>query len=144
MKPKILLVEDDLDFGTILKQYLELSDFEVTWIADPLEVTDEVIKANTFQVGILDVMMPNIDGFTLAKNILKISPNFPILFLTAKNQRIDRITGLKLGADDYVTKPCDPEELVLRLHNILKRSKPTFTESIVKLDNMNYTPINFC
>ncbi|SKC09449.1 DNA-binding response regulator, OmpR family, contains REC and winged-helix (wHTH) domain [Soonwooa buanensis] len=125
MNPKILLVEDDADFGMILKQYLELSDFEVIWFQNPEDVLEIIETQFDFQIGILDVMMPNIDGFSLAKHLLKKQANFPILFLTAKNQKIDRLTGLKLGADDYISKPCDPEELVLRIQNILKRS--TFT-----------------
>lgn len=125
MNPKILLVEDDADFGMILKQYLELSNFEVIWFQNPEDVLEIVETQFDFQIGILDVMMPNIDGFSLAKHLLKKQANFPILFLTAKNQKIDRLTGLKLGADDYISKPCDPEELVLRIQNILKRS--TFT-----------------
>ncbi|MFN3021425.1 response regulator transcription factor [Chryseobacterium sp. TY3] len=122
MNPKILLVEDDADFGMILKQYLELSDFEVIWFQNPEDVLEIIETQFDFQIGILDVMMPNIDGFSLAKHLLKKQANFPILFLTAKNQKIDRLTGLKLGADDYISKPCDPEELVLRIQNILKRS----------------------
>ena len=122
MNPKILLVEDDTDFGMILKQYLELSDFEVVWFQNPEDVLENIETQFDFKIGILDVMMPNIDGFSLAKHLLKKQPNFPILFLTAKNQKIDRLTGLKLGADDYIAKPCDPEELVLRIQNILKRS----------------------
>ena len=121
MKTKILLVEDDEDFGLILKHYLELSDFEVVWFQNPEEVL-EILKSDfCFNIGILDIMMPNIDGFSLAKIILKKNPNFPLLFLSAKNQKIDRLTGLKIGADDYIAKPCDPEELILRIKNILKR-----------------------
>ncbi|WP_373709892.1 response regulator transcription factor [Kaistella sp.] len=121
MKTKILLVEDDADFGLILKHYLELSDFEVLWFQNPEEVL-EILKSNfCFNIGILDIMMPNIDGFSLAKIILKEKPDFPLLFLSAKNQKIDRLTGLKIGADDYIAKPCNPEELILRIKNILKR-----------------------
>ena len=121
MKTKILLVEDDADFGLILKHYLELSGFEVVWFQNPEEVL-EILKTDFwFNIGILDIMMPNIDGFSLAKIILKEKHNFPLLFLSAKNQKIDRLTGLKIGADDYIAKPCDPEELILRIKNILKR-----------------------
>ncbi|NIF07609.1 response regulator transcription factor [Chryseobacterium sp. Tr-659] len=133
MKTKILLAEDDPDFGMILKQYLELEDFEVCWFQNPEEVVHLLHSDFPFHVGILDVMMPNIDGFSLAKMILKEKNNFPLLFLTAKNQKIDRLTGLKIGADDYIAKPCDPEELVLRIKNILKRVNPAPTETIIKL-----------
>ena len=133
MKTKVLLVEDDPDFGLILKQYLELSDFEVSWFQNPVDIV-EILNSNfTFNIGILDIMMPNIDGFSLAKVILKEKPNFPLLFLSAKNQKIDRLTGLKIGADDYIAKPCDPEELILRIKNILKRILPNTTETRFKI-----------
>lgn len=131
MKNKILLVEDDSDFGLILKQYLELSDFEVSWFSNPQEIANQLDEHFPYNIGILDIMMPHIDGFSLAKMILAKHPQFPILFLTAKDQKIDRIMGLKIGADDYISKPCDPEELILRIKNILKRtSAPTIKNNI--------------
>lgn len=133
MKTKILLAEDDPDFGMILKQYLELEDFEVSWFQNPEDVVPLLQADFPFQIGILDVMMPNLDGFSLAKMIIRERNNFPLLFLTAKNQKIDRLTGLKIGADDYIAKPCDPEELVLRIKNILKRTLPAVTESSIKI-----------
>lgn len=128
MKVKILLAEDDSDFGMILKQYLELENFNVSWFQNPEDILPILEKDFYFNIGILDIMMPNIDGFSLAKIILKEKPDFPLLFLTAKNQKIDRLTGLKIGADDYIAKPCDPEELILRIKNILKR---TFTSETI-------------
>lgn len=128
MKVKILLAEDDSDFGMILKQYLELENFNVSWFQNPEDILPILEKDFHFNIGILDIMMPNIDGFSLAKIILKEKPDFPLLFLTAKNQKIDRLTGLKIGADDYIAKPCDPEELILRIKNILKR---TFTSETI-------------
>lgn len=122
MNTKILLVEDDSDFGMILKQYLELENFEVGWFQNPEDVVTALSSDFPYRIGILDIMMPKMDGFSLAKIILKEKPQFPILFLTAKNQKIDRLTGLKIGADDYLAKPCDPEELILRIKNILKRT----------------------
>lgn len=133
MKTKILLAEDDSDFGTILKQYLELEDFDISWFQNPQDIVTLLSTDFPFHMGILDVMMPNIDGFSLAKMILKEKNNFPLLFLTAKNQKIDRLTGLKIGADDYIAKPCDPEELVLRIKNILKRTLPPVIEAEVKI-----------
>lgn len=133
MKTKILLAEDDPDFGMILKQYLELEDFEVSWFQNPQDIADLISTDFPFHIGILDVMMPNIDGFSLAKMILKERNSFPLLFLTAKNQKIDRLTGLKIGADDYIPKPCDPEELVLRIKNILKRTAPATTDLQIKI-----------
>lgn len=133
MKTKILLAEDDLDFGMILKQYLELEDFEVEWFQDPTDVVSILDSEFSFHIGILDIMMPNMDGFSLAKMILTKKPSFPILFLTAKNQKIDRLTGLKIGADDYISKPCDPEELILRIKNILKRVQPVVLQTQIHI-----------
>ncbi len=133
MKIKILLAEDDSDFGLILKHYLELSDFDVFWFSDPKDIVEKLSGSFSFDIGILDIMMPNIDGFSLAKMILQKHPDFPILFLTAKNQQIDRITGLKIGADDYIAKPCDPEELILRINNILKRTISKNIETEIKI-----------
>lgn len=140
MKTKILLVEDDSDFGSILKHYLELSDFEVFWFQDPGEIAAKTDEDFPYDIGILDIMMPKLDGFSLAKIILKEKPAFPILFLTAKNQKIDRITGLKIGADDYIAKPCDPEELILRIQNILKRTNNAVIQNEIKIgDYILYT-----
>lgn len=129
MKTKILLVEDDADFGLILKQYLELSDFDVVWFQNPADVVGILNSDFSFNIAILDIMMPNVDGFSLAKIILKEYPHFPLLFLSAKNQKIDRLTGLKIGADDYIAKPCEPEELILRIKNILKRVLPAIVKT---------------
>ncbi|MDQ0593627.1 two-component system response regulator CssR [Chryseobacterium ginsenosidimutans] len=133
MNTKILLVEDDADFGMILKQYLELEDFEVTWFQNPEDVVPVLNSDFPYHIGILDIMMPVMDGFSLAKLILKQKTSFPLLFLTAKNQKIDRLTGLKIGADDYLAKPCDPEELILRIRNILKRTAAITHETQMKV-----------
>jgi len=123
MASKILLVEDDTDFGAMLKQYLEYSDMQVQWYADPREILAHLNSLAHYDIAILDVMMPHMSGFKLAEMFISTYPNLPIIFLTAKDQKIDKLSGLKIGADDYITKPCDPEELMLRLHNIIRRSK---------------------
>ncbi|MCR4031341.1 MULTISPECIES: response regulator transcription factor [Flavobacterium] len=117
---KLLLAEDDFDFAAILKQYLELHQFEVIW-AENGEVALEYIKNQTFDICIFDVMMPKMDGFSLAEKVININPEIPFIFLTARKLKEDKIIGLKLGADDYIVKPFEVDELVLRLHNILKR-----------------------
>lgn len=139
MKRNLLVVEDDHDFGSILKHYLELSDYDVTWCNHPQRALDLLEKEFNFDLAILDVMMPDINGYTLAQAIRKTKPTFPFLFLTAKNQQLDRIMGLKLGADDYIAKPCDPEELILRIENILKRNRhsPIIAE-IIEIGNYQY------
>lgn len=138
MKYNLLLVEDNLDFGSILKHYLELSDFTVTWCEHPQQAIDLLSGPFMFDLAILDVMMPDINGYLLAEMIQKKQPNFPFLFLTAKNQTIDRIKGLKLGADDYIAKPCDPEELILRIENILKRSQKAIPITEIKIGDYHF------
>jgi DNA-binding response OmpR family regulator len=117
----LLLVEDDIDLQKVLAQYLELSGFNVR-TANHGKQGLEVFRANHTDLCILDVMMPVMDGFTLAGHIRSLDQGMPIVFLTAKNQKEDKLKGLKIGADDYITKPFEAEELVLRIHNILKRS----------------------
>lgn len=117
----ILMTEDDLDFGGILKQYLELAGFKVTWKLNGEQALAH-LKIETPDICVLDVMMPVMDGFTLAENIIAIYPDMPFVFLTARSQKEDRLKGLGLGADDYIVKPFEAEELILRIKNILARS----------------------
>ncbi|SMO68447.1 DNA-binding response regulator, OmpR family, contains REC and winged-helix (wHTH) domain [Flavobacterium resistens] len=114
------MAEDDFDFAAILKQYLELHQFEVIW-AENGEIALDYFKNQTFDICVLDVMMPKLDGFSLAEKIVAINPEIPFIFLTARKLKEDKIIGLKLGADDYIAKPFEVDELVLRLQNILKR-----------------------
>jgi DNA-binding response OmpR family regulator len=122
---KILLAEDDLDFANVLIQYLQLHNFEVI-LAENGRKALELFQKKTFNISILDVMMPEMDGFTLAEELLKINPETPFIFLTAKQLKEDKIKGLQLGADDYIVKPFEADELILRLNNILKRSESNF------------------
>lgn len=117
---KILLAEDDIDFGNILSQYVSLSGFEVTLARNGREAWN-LFHESRPDICILDVMMPEMDGFTLAEKLRAEEPGIPFIFLTAKSLREDMVRGLKLGADDYITKPFDPEMLVLRINNILRR-----------------------
>jgi len=119
-KPHIFLVEDDLSFGAVLKSYLEINDFEVDWVDDGQHALPRFHKAS-FDICILDVMLPNVDGFTIGAEIRKINSAVPILFLTAKNLRDDVLKGYRIGADDYITKPFDTEVLIFKLKAILKR-----------------------
>lgn len=119
-KPRIFLVEDDLSFGAVLKSYLEINDFEVDWIDDGQHALTQ-FKKDSYKICILDVMLPNVDGFTIGAEIRKINPGIPILFLTAKNLREDVLKGYRIGADDYITKPFDTEVLIFKLKAILKR-----------------------
>jgi len=124
----LLLVEDDIDLQKVLAQYLELSGFRV-YTANHGKQGLQVFRAHHIDLCILDVMMPVMDGFALAGEIRSLDPAMPIVFLTAKNQKEDKLKGLKIGADDYITKPFEAEELVLRLNNILKRAGKIYQES---------------
>jgi DNA-binding response OmpR family regulator len=120
-KIKILLVEDDPNFGSIMKSYLELNDFDVVLKSDGKQGLAG-FRAEPFDICILDVMMPEMDGFALAKEIKKTNIDTPFIFLTAKSLKEDMLEGFKTGADDYITKPFDSEVLLFKLHAILKRN----------------------
>lgn len=120
VKAEILLVEDDQNLGYMLQDYLDLEGFKVTWEKNGLTGLN-TFKSRPFDLCILDVMLPIKDGFTLAENIQQLKPGTPFLFLTARGLEADRIRGLKLGADDYITKPFSTEELKLRIEIILRR-----------------------
>jgi DNA-binding response OmpR family regulator len=118
---KVLLAEDDRDFGNILSQYVSISGFDVTLARDGKEAWD-LFQKDKPDICVLDVMMPEMDGFTLGEKIKEAQPEVPLIFLTAKSLKEDIVRGLKIGADDYITKPFDPEVLILRINNILKRA----------------------
>ena len=128
---KILLVEDDQNFGDVLRSYLEMHDYEVNLAQDGMEGLLKFNKGE-FDLCILDVMMPKKDGFTLAKDIRENNKEVPIIFLTAKSLKEDILEGFKIGADDYITKPFNSEELLLRVQAILRRAgaKPEEQEDV--------------
>jgi len=121
-KVKILLVEDDQSLGIVVKDFLSLSGYDCQLEVDGISAWD-TFQSRSFDLCILDVMLPSMDGFSLAEKIRRIDINVPILFLTSKQSKEDRITGFKIGADDYITKPFNIEELILRIEVFLKRSK---------------------
>lgn len=123
---KILLVEDDTNLSTILSEFLTVKKFEVVQAFNG-EEGFEKFRVGEFDICLIDVMMPKMDGFTLAKKIRSIDKQSPFLFLTAKSMLDDKIEGFKSGADDYVTKPFSMEELILRINAILKRAKSPST-----------------
>lgn len=118
---KLLLVEDDDALRFIVKDNLEQHDYEVD-SAENGEEAIELYEKNTYQLIILDVMLPKIDGFKVASYIRKSNESIPIIFLTARSMTEDKITGLSLGGDDYITKPFSMEELLLKIKIFLKRS----------------------
>lgn len=119
---KILLVEDDQNFGDVLRSYLEMHDYDVT-LAQDGEAGLNNYRKHDYDLCIFDVMMPKKDGFTLAKEIREEDKEMPIIFLTAKTLKDDVVQGFKIGADDYITKPFNSEELLLRVQAVLKRSQ---------------------
>ena len=121
-KPKILLCEDDTNLGMVLKNYLELNDYDVTLERDG-RLGLAAFQREKYELCLLDVMMPNMDGFALAEAIRDVDPDVPLFFLSAKTMKEDVIQGYKLGADDYITKPFDSEVLLLKIKAILKRNE---------------------
>ncbi|MCA6074812.1 response regulator transcription factor [Fulvivirga sedimenti] len=120
MNYHIILVEDDKDVGYMLSEYLKLKDFSVKWVSHPDEAI-ACIRMNPVHLAILDVTLPVMDGFELAKRIRAAKPAIPLIFLTARSLKVDVLKGFNQGADDYIVKPVDEEELVARIHAVLKR-----------------------
>lgn len=120
MAHKILLVEDDPCFGSVLKSYLELSDYDVTHCTDGAQGL-EAFKTDKFDICLLDVMMPEMDGFTLGKKIRELDATVPFVYITAKSLKDDVKQGYEIGADDYIVKPFDSELLILKIKAILSR-----------------------
>jgi two-component system OmpR family response regulator len=125
-KKNILLAEDDNNLGFLLRNYLKAKKYETSLCIDGKDALEEFTRV-PYDLCILDIMMPEMDGLTLAKEIRKINPGIPIIFLTAKNQKEDVIEGFITGADDYITKPFSMEELLYRIEAIIRRvSEPVF------------------
>lgn len=121
MKTRILLAEDDLNLGKILKPYLEAKNFQVSLHTNGQDAL-MAFQKNEFDLVVLDVMMPVMDGFTAAENIRKTDKKIPIIFLTAKSLEDDKLKGFNIGADDYITKPFNMELLLARINAVLRRT----------------------
>ena len=119
-KVKILLAEDDLNFGILLVDYLESEGFEVKLCRDG-EIALKAFQNAVYEICLLDIMLPKMDGYTLAKQIRTINNKIPIIFLTAKSLKEDKVKGFGIGADDYITKPFEEEELLCRIKAIIRR-----------------------
>src|SRR6195952_3564316 len=128
-KPKILLCEDDTNLGMVLKNYLELNDYDVVLERDG-RLGLAAFQREKFDICLLDVMMPNMDGFTVAEEIREVDPDMPLFFISAKTMKEDIIRGYKLGADDYITKPFDSEVLLHKIKAILKRNEELHREEV--------------
>jgi two-component system alkaline phosphatase synthesis response regulator PhoP len=128
MSARILLAEDEEHLLATIKLNLELEGYHVTACADGRSAID-IFRSARFDLVILDVMLPELDGFTVCRTIRLENAQVPVLFLTAKNSSDDKVTGLRTGADDYLTKPFHLEEFLLRVQNLLRRSKSPDTNS---------------
>jgi DNA-binding response OmpR family regulator len=119
-KKKILVIEDDPNMGFLLTEYLSSNGFAITLCKDG-DSGLTAFNSSTFDFCIIDIMLPGIDGFTLTERIKKQQPNIPVVFLTARSLKRDKLKGFNLGADDFITKPFDEDELLCRIHAILNR-----------------------
>jgi DNA-binding response OmpR family regulator len=139
-KSKVLLAEDDLSLGYVIKDNLIDAGYEVVLCVDGQSAIDKFTKEN-FDICLLDVMMPNKDGFAVAKKIRQQTDQVPILFITAKSLEEDRIHGFEVGADDYITKPFSMQELLLRIDVFLRRTKKMYSEKAVsfQIGKMNFS-----
>ena len=133
---KILLVEDDSNFGRILKEYLSINKYNVDLASNGIEGFEKFTRSE-YDLCILDVMMPYKDGFTLAKEIREKNDQIPIIFLTAKTLKEDVLKGYKIGADDYLTKPFDSEILLAKIKSLFSR------KNLLKSDNSTVYEFNF-
>lgn len=137
-QPRLLLVEDDPNLGDILREYLALKGYDTTLCTDGQQGFSAFLKSS-FDMCILDVMMPIMDGFTLAEKIRANNKNIPIIFVTAKGMKEDKFEGFKKGADDYLTKPFSMEELQLRINAILRRTMADESDAAEVYDIGGYT-----
>lgn len=141
-KSKLLVVEDDPNLGDILHEYLNMKGYETTLCRDGEEGWAK-FKKDKYDLAILDVMMPKKDGFTLGAEIKKVQDDLPIIYLTAKNLKEDIIEGLKIGADDYITKPFSMEELLLRIAAILRRTQKNDEVQALKVYNFGEFELHY-
>jgi DNA-binding response OmpR family regulator len=144
-KVKIILVEDDMNLGFLLVDFLEANGFEVKLYRDGLSALNGFI-AGSYDFCILDLMLPKMDGFTLAEKIKEINSEIPVIILSARSFKEDKIKGFRIGIDDYITKPFDEEELLYRIKAIIKRIKkaadPNNNSCMVKIGSYDFDPAN--
>jgi DNA-binding response OmpR family regulator len=140
---RILLAEDDSNLGLLLKNYLTAKNYETSLYVNGVQALNG-FQARSFDLCVLDIMMPEMDGLTLAREIRKQNPEMPVIFLTAKNQQEDILEGFRSGADDYITKPFSMEELILRIEAILRRTSVIAVakkEESYSIGHYNFDPL---
>ena len=121
-KKSLFFVEDDLSFGAVLKSYLEICNFSITWLNDG-KYAVSAFREGVYDLCLLDVMLPNVDGFAIGREIRSIDSKIPIIYLTAKSLKEDILAGYRLGADDYIIKPFDADVLIYKIAALLKRAE---------------------
>jgi len=143
-KNRLLLVEDDESLGYVLSEYLKMKNFSISWVKNGKDALS-ILSQQPFDLCILDVMMPDMDGFKLAEKIKQNNITIPFLFLTARSLKIDLLKGYSLGAIDYIRKPIDEEELVVRLNSLLSLLKDSNykEEETYKIGMYSYSPANY-
>ena len=141
---RLLLVEDDDSLGYVLSEYLKMKNFSISWVKNGKDALS-ILSQQPFDLCILDVMMPDMDGFKLAEKIKQNNITIPFLFLTARSLKIDLLKGYALGAVDYIRKPIDEEELVVRLRSLLSLLKESnnMEEETYKIGMYSYSPANY-
>ncbi len=137
-KKSLLFVEDDLSFGAVLKSYLEICNFAVKWVDDG-KYAYNTFKEGTFDLCLLDVMLPHVDGFSIGKEIKALNPQIPIIYLTAKSLKEDILNGYRIGADDYIIKPFDTDVLLYKIAAVLRRSENGINQEEQLIQIGNYT-----
>lgn len=160
MKNKILFVEDQEDLGNVTRQYLQIMDFEVEWVTNAEAALQSYQQySSVFDLLVIDIQLPGMNGFELAEKIKKSDSSVPFLFLTARNEKKERMRGLKIGAADYISKPFDIDELILRMRNIISRHKTSIKsqqelsnglsvgdiillKDVLQLNIANYAPVS--
>ena len=144
LKAKIILVEDDVNLGFLLVDFLEANGYEVKLYRDGLSGLNG-FRSNNFDFCILDLMLPRMDGFTLAEKIKELNSDIPVIILSARSLKEDKIKGFRIGIDDYITKPFDEEELLYRIKAIINRIKQLpfkVNNNIAKIGKFEFDPVN--
>src|SRR5438093_5320518 len=130
----VLLVEDEHSIGSLVRAYLEKERYQVIWVHSGEEALAELTR-HVIRIVVLDVGLPGMDGFDVCREVRRRS-QVPILMLTARDEEVDRVAGLEVGADDYVTKPFSPRELAARIKAILRRAEPQAPADVLTLDSV--------
>lgn len=132
---KILVVDDEQRIREMIRKYAEYEGFTVDEACDGLEAVDKAMKEN-YDLIVMDIMMPNLDGFSACREIRKTHENVPVILLSALGEEYDKIHGFDLGVDDYVVKPFSPKELMMRIHAILKRTSQSEKKELIKINDL--------